>query len=391
MLTFYRLTAYRNAMNEAKKRIALAVTLSEIGGVQVFLLQFAQYLKKAGHHVTIISGPGDWLAKQAADNRIPFIRLQHLRREINPAQDVLVVNELKTIFRKEKFDAVHLNSSKMGIVGSIATRLAKIDRVVYRIGGWVFMEQLPAWKKQFYILAERLTSGFKDTIICVNPSDVDEAKRYSIKPKKHVINVPNGMDIPLFEQKLLSRDAARQKLQIDHSAFVIGSISNFYAPKNIPGYLDAIKLVTEKHPEAKVVIIGDGPERGTVKQKIIDLKLENQVVLAGEIDKASSLLRALDLFVLPSTKEGMSWSLLEAMATGLPCVATDVGAAKWMFENNAGSLVPASHALALSEAILKLIESPELRTTLAQNAKEAVQNRFPLEKTLSGNASALLD
>jgi glycosyltransferase involved in cell wall biosynthesis len=302
-------------MNEAKKRIALAVTLSEIGGVQVFLLQFAQYLKKAGHNVTIISGPGDWLAKQATANGIAFIRLQHLRREIHPVQDILVVKELKSIFKNEKFDAIHLNSSKMGIVGSIAARLAKKDRVVYRIGGWVFMEQLPAWKKQFYIFAERFTSGFKDTIICVNPSDVDEAKRYSIKPKKHVINVPNGMDIPAFEQKLLSRDEARQKLQIDHSAFAVGSISNFYAPKNIPGYLDAIKLVSEKHPAIKFTLIGDGPERDLVRKKITDLGLEKQVILAGEIDKASSLLRAFDLFVLPSTKEGMSWSLLEAIAT----------------------------------------------------------------------------
>lgn len=389
MLTLYRLTAYRNAMNEAKKRIALAVTLSEIGGVQVFLLQFAQYLKKAGHEVTIISGPGDWLAKQAENSGIPFIRLEHLRREIHPMQDIRAVNELKSIFKQGKFDAVHLNSSKMGIVGSMAARLAKIDRVVYRIGGWVFMEQLPAWKKQVYILAERFTAGFKDTIICVNPSDVKEAERYSIKPKKQIIHIPNGMDIPAFEQKLLSRDEARKRLHLDPASVVIGSISNFYAPKNIPGYLDAIHLVANKYPEIKFVMIGNGPERDLVKKKVANLGLEKQVILAGEIDKASTLLRAFDIFVLPSTKEGMSWSLLEAMAAGLPCIATDVGAAKWMFENNAGSLVPASDTLALAEAMLKLIDSQKEQEILGQNAKEAVQNRFPLSKTLEGNAEAL--
>lgn len=369
--------------------IALAVTLSEIGGVQVFLLQFAKYLKANGHDVTIISGPGKWLAEQAGANGIKFIRLNHLVREIHPWKDLIAIQELRRIFRDGRFDAIHLNSSKMGFIGSIAARLAGQKNIAYRIGGWAFMEDLPAWKKYFYIIAERVTAPCKQTIICVNPSDVDEAGRYKIRPKKRVVNVPNGMDIPAFEQKLLDRNLARTKLGLDHSTFVIGSISNFYAPKNIPGYLDAISLVAKKFPEIKFVVIGDGPEHDLVKQKLVDLHLEKHVILAGEIDNASSLLRAFNLFVLPSTKEGMSWSLLEAMAAGLPCVATDVGAAKWMLGQDAGLIVPPSNTVALAEAIMSLIQDADKRAPLGQNAKEAVQNRFPLSKTLEGNFKAL--
>lgn len=388
MLTFYQTPAYRNAMNEAKKRIALAVTLSEIGGVQVFLLEFALYLQKRGHEVTLIAGPGEWLAKQAETRQIPFIRLKHMRRDIHPWHDTLAILELSKIFRSGKYDAVHLNSTKMGILGSIASQL---PRTVYRIGGWVFLESLPAWKKQVYITAERFSARFKDTIICVNPSDVTAAQRLAIKPKKEIICVPNGVDLPRFETRLLSKQESRTKLGLNQDTMIVGSISNFYAPKNIPAYIDAIRDAVDQNPHIHFVIIGDGPERENVVKKIADLNLQKSITLAGEKTDASSLLRAFDIFTLPSTKEGMSWALLEAMASGLPCIATDVGAAKWMMENGAGIIVPPSDTQTLSNAILELANDESKRNQLGQNAKEAVQNRFPLEKTLSENAATLLD
>jgi glycosyltransferase involved in cell wall biosynthesis len=388
MLTIYQTPAYRNAMNEAKKRIALAVTLAEIGGVQVFLLEFAQYLQKKGHEVTLIAGPGEWLAKQAKTLQIPFIRLKHMRREIHPWHDTLAILELSKIFRSEKYDAVHLNSTKMGILGSIASHL---PHTVYRIGGWVFLESLPAWKKQVYITAERFSARFKDTIICVNPSDVTAAQRLAIKPKKEIICVPNGVDLPRFETRLLSKQESRTKLGLKQDRIIIGSVSNFYAPKNIPAYIDTIRDVINQNPLLHFVLIGDGPERKLIEQKIKDLNLTDSITLVGEKNNASSLLRAFDIFTLPSTKEGMSWALLDAMAAALPCIATDVGAAKWMLGDTAGIIVPPSDTQTLSKAILELTNDESKRNQLGQNAKEAVQNRFPLEKTLSGNASTLLD
>jgi glycosyltransferase involved in cell wall biosynthesis len=391
MLTIYQTPAYRNAMNEAKKCIALAVTLAEIGGVQVFLLEFAQYLKKMGHEVTILAGSGAWLSEQAKTHGINFIRLNHMRRDIHPIQDILAIRELNQLFHQHNFDAVHLNSTKMGVLGSIAGNIAKIDRIVYRIGGWVFLEKLPSWKRQIYIYAERFTARFKDTIICVNPSDETEAAKHSIKPKSKVITIPNGIDFVRFESNLLSKNEARTKLGLKQDNIVIGSVSNFYAPKNIPAYIDTIRDVIDQNPSLHFVLIGDGPERKLIEQKITDLNLTESITLAGEQNNASALLHAFDIFTLPSTKEGMSWSLLEAMAASLPCIATDVGAAKWMLGDTNGIIVPPSDTQALTRAILELANNESKRFQLGQNAKEAVQNRFPLEKTLSGNASTLLD
>ena len=276
----------------------------------------------------------------------------------------------------------------MGVLGSIAARMT---RVVYCIGGWVFLEKLPAWKRQAYISAERFTARFKDTVICVNPSDTTLALKLGIKPKKHVITIPNGIDLALFESQQLSREQARSQLGLTPDVYMIGSVSNYYAPKNIPGYLDTIRSVIDQNPNLHFVIIGDGPERDLIEKRITDLNIQNSITLLGEQDHASRFLKAFDLFVLPSTKEGMPFALLEAMSASLPCISTNVGAAKWMLENNAGIIVAPSDAIALGKAILLLSNDKTQSTTLGTNAKEAVKNRFPLEKTLSENASALLD
>src|SRR5687768_4337431 len=113
-------------MNEAKKRIALAVTLAEPGGVQSFLLELAHHLANQGHEVTIIAGDGSWLEQKLSGTQIRFLRLKHMTRSIHPIKDVLAAFELASILKKNQFDAVHLNSSKMGIVGSIAAHVAHV-------------------------------------------------------------------------------------------------------------------------------------------------------------------------------------------------------------------------------------------------------------------------
>ena len=391
MLTFCQTPAYRNAMNEAKKRIALAVTLAEPGGVQSFLLELAHHLVQDGHEVTVIAGDGQWLEQKLLGTPIHFLRLKHMHRSIHATKDLLAIFELTRIFQANKFDAVHLNSSKMGIIGSIAARIAKIPRTVYRIGGWVFLEPLSTWRKNLYIRLERWTARFKDSIICVHPGDVEVAKRFGIKPKKELIAIPNGIRFDAFEQNLKSRNDARHELNLPLDTFIFGTVANFYPVKNIPGYLEACAEFKQTHPVSLFIIMGDGPEYALIEERIKELDLQDHVILTGNRDNASELLRAFDAFVLPSTKEGMSWSLLEAMATGLPCIATDVGAARWMLEPNSGMIVTPKNSTQLAEAMSRIADDVAFRDQLGQNAKKAVRDRFPLEETLAGNVRSLLD
>ncbi|MCK9361109.1 glycosyltransferase family 4 protein [Patescibacteria group bacterium] len=374
-------------MESAKMKIALAVTLAESGGVQQFLAGFSVWLKNQGHDVTVLAGDGEWLKERCVANHIPFIHLKKMGREIDPLRDPSAILELRRVLKDLKPDAVELNSAKMSIVGSIAARLAGVPRVVYRIGGWTFREVLPAHKLWIYRNAERVTGKLKDVIICVNPDDVRLANEVGIKAREAVIAVPNGIDLPRFDTVLKPRDVSRDMLQA--SGFVFGTTANFFPPKDLPRYMEACKLVHDAEPNARFLVLGDGLQRKEIETKRHELGLDEIVWLPGARNDAGALLAGFDAFVLPSSKEGMSFSLLEAMAARLPCIATDVGAAKWMLAD-AGLVVPKMDPKALAEAMLRVMREPELRAKLAQNARHQIETRFPLLETYRGNLKALL-
>jgi glycosyltransferase involved in cell wall biosynthesis len=369
-------------MESAKMRIALAVTLGEQGGVQQFLAGFAVYLKTLGHEVTVITGDGTWLEERCRAAGIAYIRLHKLGREISPFRDLGAIAELRAVLTKLKPDAIHLNSAKMGAVGSIAASLAKVPRVTYRIGGWTFREDLPPGKMRLYLLAEQRTARYKDVIVCVHPDDEAIAREFDIKPKNRIMTVANGIDLAKFDAALAPRKP--------HEHFVFGTVANFYPPKDLSRYLEACKLVYDAKPDARFLIFGDGSLRSELKMKRKALGLDDVVSLPGARDDAATLLAGFDAFVLPSSKEGMSFALLEAMAARLPCVATDVGAAKWMLADG-GLTVPAKNPVALADAMVNLMKDETLRATLSQKARLQVETRFPLTKTYEGNLSALVD
>lgn len=368
-------------------RIAIVVTQGEHGGVQDLLARFTRWLAKNGHEVAVYSGSGGWLEDQCRQAGIPFTKLAYLKREISPINDVRSIAELKNEFIKFKPDAVHLNSTKAGVIGSIAAHLAGVTHTAYRIGGWVFLEDLPGWKKHLYILVEKITARFKDVIICVHPGDVEAAHAQGIRPKEKIICVPNGLDGERFRSLQLPREQARAALGIN--GFVFATISNFYPPKDLPRYIEACAVVASVYADARFLLIGDGEERGLIEAAIKANEIEGRVILAGTRADADTLYNAFDVFVLPSSKEGMSWALLKAMAAGIPSIATDVGAAAWMLSGNAGLIVPPKIPIVLADAMFSLKEDESLRSTIAENAKNNVASRFQEEATYRGNLEAL--
>ena len=372
-----------------KPHIVIAVTLAEPGGVQTFIVLFSQWLVAQGTDVTIVAGDGTWLADQARAHNIPYVQLKHMGRSINPWRDLRAGIELVRVLKRLRPTSVDLNSSKMGIVGSIAGRIARIPQITYRIGGWVFLEPLPRFTKWLYIALEWFTAHFKDTIIVLHPDDEAIAKRYHFRPRKELVIVPNGVDLPVFDAHLLSRTDARARMRIDPNAFVFGTIANFYPPKDLPAYIDACARVHATDPETLFVLVGDGQLRPAIEERIRAHHLEQHALLVGSLEAAQTYLRAFDVFVLPSAKEGMPWVMLEAMAARVPCVATDVGANAWMTAGTA-RIVPPRNTQALADAMIELARTPSLREHLAQAARAHVEATFPLEATLKGNARSLL-
>lgn len=374
---------------QIQPKIVLGITLAKPGGATSFVFGFGRWLKQHGYNPTILAGEGDWLFEQCKQEGIECIRVPALEREIS-WKDLPAFFQLWHLFRKLKPDVVHLNSTKMGAAGSIAARCAHVPRIIYCIGGWVFLEDLSETKKRIYTLIERWSAPFKDTIICLHQKDVEAAHVRHIKPQQEILTIANGIDLPHIDSHLKTREDARQLLGLPKTGYIFGTIGHFYPAKDLPRYISSCAHVHAQHPDALFVLVGDGMERPIIEQKIREHHLEKHVLLLGSQERAWQYLRAFDAFVLPSTKEGMPFTLLEAMAASLPCIVTDVGANKWMLEEDGGWVVPPKSPNELANAMMEALQNPQRARARGVRAREIVEQRFPLEKTYQAHLATIL-
>ena len=336
--------------------ILIAITMAVPGGATSFVFSLASWLKTRGNNVIVAAGEeGDWLEKRCQEAHITFRRIPHLKRAIDPLHDALAVRSFKRLLDEIRPRALHLNSSKAGVIGSLAGRLSHVPNIVYCIGGWAALDANSFWARQLYTWPERFSASWKDTIVCLHPGDAAFAEAHHIVPKKSLMIIPNGINAELVRQNLLSRAEARRQLRLPLDKIVIGTIAHFLNAKNLPQYIESCADVLKQRPDVHFCLIGDGIERPQIEQTIQKHHLNTSVTLCGAKDHAAHFLNAFDVFALPSKKEGMPFVLLEAAAANLPIVTTDVGAHRWMLPE--ATIVPPLQPNTLSKAIIKTIDA----------------------------------
>jgi glycosyltransferase involved in cell wall biosynthesis len=401
------------------EKILYFITQSEFGGAQRYVFDLANNLK-TDLKVAIAmgkQGKDGKLAKILTKNNIEYFVIPSLKRNISPINDILALLEIIKLIKNYQPDIIHLNSSKISILGSIAAFIIKLRvasyelRVIYTVHGWVFNEPLPIWLKYFYLYAEKLTAKFKNKIICVSEYDKQIALKYKIATENKLITIHNGLAPINFYSKeeaqkkirqLSFRPLGRNPLNLDNShssdfslrqtplemtknKIMIGSIGNLYKTKGFEYFIKAADILTnEKKISATFIIIGEGSERKNLKNLIKKYNLENNFILAGEINEAAKLLKAFDIYICSSVKEGLPYSVLEAMQAELPIVTTNVGGIPEMIiDKKTGLLVKPTKAQDLANALEKIISDKNLATELGKNAKQTANQNFSLEKMIS--------
>lgn len=369
----------------AKKKILFLVTQSEFGGAQRFIYRFVPGLDLAKYDILVGAGPeGDdekGLLSALEKKGIRAKHLKYLRRAINPFFDFLGLIEIIKIIKNFKPDIVFVNSSKAGVLGGLASRLMKIKRIIYRIGGWTFNDPWPEWKKKLYISIEKYTAKLKDVIVNNADSDRKQAIELGIKPKEEIILIHNGVDVFQLDKEFLSKEEARRELNFKSDDFVIGTIGSLYPTKGSKYLVEAANIIKEK--SIRFVLIGEGGERKKIEELIKNHNLIEKFTLIKPTYKDYKYLKAFDIFVLPSVKEGFPWTIIEAMTGKLPVIVTRVGAVPEIIENNKdGVIIEPGNSEELAKAILRLIEDKNLREKLAIEARKTVEKKFTLEKMI---------
>ncbi|MFA5990990.1 MAG: glycosyltransferase family 4 protein [Candidatus Doudnabacteria bacterium] len=351
-------------------KVLYIITSADGGGAQKYVLDLAHKFNGS-----IAAGvQGKELFENADKLQIQTHPLKHLKRNINPWHDLLAIWEIYSLIRKENPDLVHLNSSKAGFLGSIAGKFAGV-KVVFTAHGFFYFERSPWLIKITYTFLERLASMCRNLIITVSEEDRKQALDHHLISPSKIKTIYNGIPITSFLNKL----EAKKILGLGEQILLLGNIAQLYDRKDIVTLIKAVDLFPENLKEqTNTVVIGEGPDRQQFEQLINEKGLGHIFSLPGYKPDASNLLKAFDIFVLSSKREGFPYVILEAMSAGLPIIATDVGGVKEAL-GDAGILVPPEDPAKLAEAIINLINNPDLRESLATKALERSQN-FTQEK-----------
>lgn len=374
--------------NNHRIRVAYLVTLAERGGAQRYVFDLATNLPSDAFSVAVAAGGTDGLIPALAARGIPASHIPHLRREIGLRRDFAAIREISGWLSAIKPHVVHLNSSKAGVLGTVAARRANVSQVVYTAHGFVFNVPLPGWQRYAYRTLERWSARGKDAIICVSEADRQSALRWKIAPAEKLITIRNGIDAGTIN--FHSKEKARQilsttyhlPLTTDH--IIIGTIANLYPTKGIRDFIAAAATVARNYPNAAFIAIGEGDQRPTLESAIRHHGLAGKFHLAGAIPDAVRLLPAFDMYVNASHKEGFPYALLEAMAAELPIVATAVGGVpEMMTDGKEGLLVPVGQPAALNTAIVQLMQNQPRARALGRAAGQRVRQEFTLKKMVA--------
>jgi len=359
------------------RKILFLITQAEMGGAQKYILELSYSLKKLGYEVLVASEKNESFKQKLSENSIKFIELKHIQRNINPFSDFSVFSEILKLIKLEKPDIVHLNSSKIGVLGALAGRLAKAPRIIFTAHGWVFNETLPFYKKWLYVFLSWLSANFQDKIICVSNYDKNKAIKYHIATEEKLVVINNGIN----ENKLnfLTKEDARKSLKLPEDKIIIGDIANLYKNKGIVYLVEAAKEIIKENKNIIFAIIGDGPEKANLKKLITKYNLKAHFFLLGKKDDASKYLKAFDIFILPSQKEGFPYVLLEAGLAETPVITTNVGGIPDLIKKDNGVSIMSKNKDQIISSILNLLKNKEKQKFISINLHKDVCTKFMLK------------
>ncbi|MCC7263632.1 MAG: glycosyltransferase family 4 protein [Candidatus Latescibacteria bacterium] len=358
-------------------RILQILTRLAVRGVPRHVLDLSAGLLQRGHQVQLIAGqsePGEGgLWEEAAQRGIPATYLPALRRALAPASDTAAFAALYRHIAHFRPDIVHTHISKAGVLGRVAARLAGVPVVVHTYHGQVEELEGASLRSRLLRAGERLAARRSDALVAVSGETAAALQKLGLgRPGQYRV-IRNGVDLQRFSPR-----PGELPLGVT-GAPLLGAIASLTAEKGLDLLLRALPPLLTAHPHLQLCLLGDGPLRAALQTLAHDLGVAGQVQFCGNVADVRPYLRAFDLFVLPSRREGYPQVLMEAMAMGRPVVAARVGGVPELVTHGQhGWLVTPGDPVALGEGIRRLLDHAEVRAALARAGCERASREFGL-------------
>jgi glycosyltransferase involved in cell wall biosynthesis len=350
-----------------RPKVLELVTLSAWGGAQGYVAALARHLRER-YDVTVGCAPGGPLLATLRADGVSVVEIPTLTRTLNVVADLRTLAWLIAFMRRERFAIVHCHSTKAGLIGRVAARMAGVPGIVFTAHGWPFTSGWSAAVRVATTMAERVVARLTTTIVCVAEHVRTEAARLRIGRPGQLCVVHNGVDPGpwLAASHNATRDAAG-------GARVI-MVGRLQPPKDPCTLIKAWARIPEPH---HLVLVGDGPLRSEVAALVGDLGLAQRVTLLGARADVPEILAGGDVFALVTQWEGLPLAVIEAMMSGLPVVASDVGGvAEAVRDGQTGILVPAGDVDALAAALRSLLDDPQRRTRYGEAGRARALAHF---------------
>lgn len=350
------------------------ITRLERGGSSDCTLLQAMGAARRGHRVTLACGPSRQPSPLLVDaGRVPgleIVDVPDLCRDLSPVRDGRALLFLRRLLRDRRFDVVHTHTSKAGALGRLAAALSSHVPVVHQPHGHLFYGYHGAIGSRLVILAERTLAPLARRQIVLSWRGAEEHLARGVGRPGQFTVVRSGIDLRPYRRPAWMRAACRERLGLRDDEFAVGTLCRLDPIKGVEDLLRGFLLASSSRPRLRLFLAGDGPLRHDLLEAARRAGASERITLTGSWVEAADFLPALDLFALVSRNEGMGRALVEAMASGLPVLATNVGGMPEVLEEGrAGLLVPPGDEEAIARAIARLMEDAPLRAGLARRAR----------------------
>ncbi len=357
------------------------ITRLIVGGAQQNTMEICAYLNPRRYAAQIISGaqtgPEGEIISEVQKRQIPLTILPDLVREPHLAKDFAVLRKMVHIFRTHKAHIVHTHSSKAGILGRWAAKIAGVPVIIHTVHGWGHNVQRSFIKRALFTFLERISARISDKLIVVSYLNEQKGNQDRIGTKELYTTIHSCINIKDFTDPGKDIRALKQQLGINPEAPVVGTVGRLSRQKNPLDFVRVAAAVKKIHPPAQFIFVGDGPLRAETENLIRQLHLTNDVFLPGLRSDVAALLGCMDVFILTSLWEGLPRVIPQALAAGLPVVANAVdGVCEVIKDGENGFLTDPHNVALMAKKVARLLENASLRRDMAGRGRSLVEQEF---------------
>lgn len=355
------------------------ITRASWGGAQRYVYDVATDTKE--YIQAVATETSGTLVDELIEQGVTVYPLSYSRRSILPLYDIRTFFDIINLLRRVKPDIVHLHSSKMGVLGSIAARMLGVEKIVFTVHGWPHNEKRNKAVLFLFKIFSLITVMSSHKVIAVSKSIV-KTRPFGLYKNKMTQIYPS-ITVPKYKERLKAREVILHKTQFgkDDGFILLGIIGELTKNKGHETLIHAFQVVHSVYPNTRLICIGNGHMFPELNRLTRELDVDHLVAWIHDLNNAAIFMKAFDIVVTASYTEAFGYVPLEAGLAGVARVATDVGGLPEIIQNGiTGLLVPRDNSRALVHALTTCIENKELREKLGKQAHESLEEFTDLKK-----------